>query len=288
MNSSSLSFLLSSSGKVVENFDLLDASNSSCWRFAETFFTSFRYCKGTIAFEKDHQDRLKKSMGHFFGESFIEVVDKVWQGCKGQLKKNPIDNGRCRLTFFPIKEEETLCSKIKDFMAFVECSPIDSASFHSFRGEQPLVLKTFIRKESFYPEPEIKLPFYLTTARELRQLDKNLFDDILFLDPHKLILESSSSNILFIKDKKIFIPQKKNMILQGIGLKNIILAVQRHGYIIEKNELNFNDIDESFSAFLVNSVRGLRLVGKIDNLELSLDCNEFIDVFLNEFELGSI
>lgn len=102
-----------------------------------------------------------------------------------------------------------------------------------------------------------KISFYADRKFHKMKINRP-FNDYLRIDSDERILESSSSNIFFIKDDVFYSPNEVNLYF-GIGAQ-----------MIKQNfEVNFVDIQkeslEQFEAsFLINQVRGIEWVDQID------------------------
>lgn len=106
----------------------------------------------------------------------------------------------------------------------------------------------------------IKTTSYIENIMEKEKAIKNGFDDMLFLNENKNIAECSSSNIFWIKDKKIYTSDVKCGILPGII----------RGWILENFEVNLGfykleDILDADEIFITNSIIGIMKINKLKN-----------------------
>ncbi|MGL5755090.1 MAG: aminotransferase class IV [Paraclostridium sp.] len=110
---------------------------------------------------------------------------------------------------------------------------------------------------------------------------ENVFDDTIFLDYKNNILECSMSNIFFIKDRKIYTPNKELPILNGIMKKRIEeLCVELRINMIE-TDIKITEIDRFDFCFISNSLMGIMKVTYVDDTKFK-DYSEVFDILWNK------
>lgn len=105
---------------------------------------------------------------------------------------------------------------------------------------------------------------------------KNGYDDSIFIDFQNRILECSMSNIYFIKDNKIYTPNKKLPILNGTMKKRIIDICLDLEIDIKQCDIKIEDIEEFEFCFISNSLMGLMKVNKIEKIKFK-SCNNIFE-----------
>lgn len=96
--------------------------------------------------------------------------------------------------------------------------------------------------------------------------NENGFDDGIFLDTNKTILECSMSNIFFIKDKTIYTPSCDLSILNGTMKKRIKDICGELDIKLKESKINISQIDSFDFVFISNSLMGIMKVTQIDNI----------------------
>ena len=94
--------------------------------------------------------------------------------------------------------------------------------------------------------------------------NSNGFDDAIFLNHKNNILETSISNIFFIKKNKIFTPQNNLYFLDGIIRKKIIKLCKINNIDLIETNINIDNINEFEFCFISNSLLDIIRVSKID------------------------
>ena len=107
-------------------------------------------------------------------------------------------------------------------------------------------------------EPKYKNLYYKKIIKKLSKVDVTKFDIALVFN--KKILETGTSNLVFVKNDKIYSP--KNNCYFGNTIKFISKKIKIYSKDISINELN--DYDE---IILIGSGKGVTSVSKIDNFK---------------------
>lgn len=105
------------------------------------------------------------------------------------------------------------------------------------------------------------------------------YDDVLYLNKHKNILEGTTWNIGFYDGKKIILPSSPA--LPGITLKLFKKQLSEHWQIVER-KINLKEIEDFKSAFALNSIMFGKPINKIDNMVYKAD-KLFIQTFLTNY-----
>lgn len=124
-----------------------------------------------------------------------------------------------------------------------------------------------LRRNAYSTIPYIKSINYIENILEKQRAIEEGFNEALFLNTDGYIAESSSGNIFFIKDDKLYTPSVNCGLLNGI-LRQWVL---NNFHVIEGN-FTLEDIFNSQGAFLTNSIMGIMKIVDIDGVNLSNHC----------------
>jgi branched-subunit amino acid aminotransferase/4-amino-4-deoxychorismate lyase len=122
---------------------------------------------------------------------------------------------------------------------------------------------------SFYNErsiPQIKHFNFLDACYYQQLAYQKKYDEALFYDCHKNILECACANIFIVKKNVIYTP-KKDKVLLGITRDIIFKLVKNKIKIIEKN-INLNAAKNADEIFITQTTRGITPVCKVDNQKI--------------------
>lgn len=119
------------------------------------------------------------------------------------------------------------------------------------------------RRNAYSTMPYIKSINYIENILEKQRAIEEGFNETLFLNTDGYIAESSSGNIFFIKDDKLYTPSVNCGLLNGI-LRQWIL----NNFDVIEGNFTLEDILNSQGAFLTNSVMGIMKIVDIDGVNL--------------------
>lgn len=124
--------------------------------------------------------------------------------------------------------------------------------------------------------PQIKSLNYLDKIIAKQQALKHNYDDCLFLNLDNNITEASTSNIFFIlANNQVITPKISDGVLPGIMRGYVIKTLKEHEIKVIEESISLTNLKNSLkpkSAFLTNSIQGITLVDKIDDLVMG--CQE--------------
>ncbi|SFB26402.1 4-amino-4-deoxychorismate lyase [Acetitomaculum ruminis DSM 5522] len=93
---------------------------------------------------------------------------------------------------------------------------------------------------------------------EKRRLKNTATDEVIFLNSKGQISEGSTTNIFFVRDKKIYTPQKECGLLPGILRRFII-----EKFDVKEEKLYPKDVYDMEECFVTNSLMGIMPVNKL-------------------------
>lgn len=120
-------------------------------------------------------------------------------------------------------------------------------------------LRLDLRQQSFQ---KIQLDQFKSLSWMKNMLENRLsndFDDVVLYDEDQVLLETSRSNIIFIKGKTLIVPDS-NVILKGTVRDLVIKNANEFGYDCDVREVLVTEMEEFDEMFLTNSLRGIVLV----------------------------
>ncbi|MDF2614260.1 MAG: branched-chain amino acid aminotransferase/4-amino-4-deoxychorismate lyase [Clostridia bacterium] len=140
--------------------------------------------------------------------------------------------------------------------------PYDPLSY-----EKGFTLKTSsIKRNSSSPLSQLKTLNYLDNMIAKKEAVRAGFDEALFINSDNLICECSSSNIFFIKDNKIYTPEAKCGLLNGIVRELLIRDIPEELNLqIIEGEFKIDLLYKASEVFITNSVIQVMPVVRIDD-----------------------
>lgn len=210
---------------------------------------------------KEHLDRLNKSL-KVLGISKEVTKEVTKEPVLSHIANNPMKNGALKLMVS--QENETLTAR--------------KNTYEQEQYEQGFVLgiSAILRNETS-PFTYMKSFNYGDNIIEKRAAQKRGWDETIFLNTHGQICEGATTNLFFVKDKKIYTPPISCGLLEGI-LRNYVLE----RYDVVEKILYPADIIGFEEVFVTNSLLGImpvKQIGDVTFLE-----KEVTQIIMNRYQ----
>lgn len=226
--------------------------NERGFLFGDGIFETLKIINGIIYDYKAHEDRIKEGLEALkFTAEIADLEKKSYR----LIKKNQIKNGILKISisrgigsigYLPTYETKSLII-IQTFEERKLPAKI-SLGISSYKTPAKSLGKTMNA-----------LPYILT---KIEAQEKNLFDGII-LSEENFIAETSSANIFWVKNGKIFTPAKACGILPGTIRKKLLKISPIK---IQEVKAKISDLKKADEIFLTNSAF---LVAPVNELHLS-------------------
>lgn len=220
--------------------------------------------------------KLNLDDGFFFGHGVFETIllkedkpillDKHLERLNNSLKKFFIDKK---------VEEEYIISIIKRWN-FRNCALKIVVSSENIIVENREVLykeeqykEGFLlkigdmRRNPYSHTTYIKSLNYYDNIIEKRKSKEEGYDEVIFLNTENKLAEGATTNLFFIKDKKICTPSIQCGILPGV-VRNYLIHNLKEMYTLEEGVYTLEDLFSSNGVFLTNSLLGVMKVKSIE------------------------
>jgi len=96
-----------------------------------------------------------------------------------------------------------------------------------------------------------------------RQADELGLDDVLCLDIHQHLIETSSANLFWYKDGKWFTPELSRCGVNGVFRQFLLGLFSEYGIDSVIGEFGIHELVSADSVFVCNAVRGMMPVGEL-------------------------
>ncbi len=203
--------------------------SSAGFQYGFGFFTTLKYTEEKFWYLSDHIQRLSTSLNTFGMEKLTINFKK---NLKLLIEKNSLNDARIKIMAFKNRGTSVL---IIPQPLIINQAPKALVCQLSNRGNN-----------QFYRHKSMN---YLENIHDKDVLQATAFDDYLYYDSAGNVLEATTSNIFFIKDKQLYTPDLKLPILNGIIRKQLISK----NTVIQKR-LKIETLEQFDSCFLTNSI----------------------------------
>tara|TARA_R110000868_G_scaffold16687_7_gene74193 strand:+ start:2030 stop:2752 length:723 start_codon:yes stop_codon:yes gene_type:complete len=205
-------------------------------------FTTLRGDGGRPLFWKNHWQRLAKSW-QYFGHTSLDGHDSLY---------------------------EKICLELAPEDCIIRIDLLSDGLFQLTKRElscrdddQGIRLKLSQEKLKDRAVPSwLKCGDYSKQLEKRNTLQKNGFEDYLFLDSNDCVAESTVSNIIWAKGEKFFTPKASAFFLQGLSVDMLLENFSKQ---FECNNYLLDSLLGCDAAWLINAVTGPRQILSIDD-----------------------
>ena len=233
--------------------------------FGESPFTTMKMVDGNIFGLDLHMTRLEKCVEYLFSVDFLSYKNSVLE----LIEKAKEDKGSfyLRVTF-----TKTLSGKI-DFFLYKD---------HYQANNSPicLALSKVIKGRGILPS-FLKVGNYLEYSRELSERED--CNELVYEDFDGNILESGVSNIFIVNEKVVYTPRLRSGVLDGVMRQTLIQFLAKENLAFKEVDFSKDLLETCSEIWLTNGLRGVRVVEKYHDMNLSSAYWESLSVRFNEF-----
>lgn len=113
-----------------------------------------------------------------------------------------------------------------------------------------------------------KTPSYLETIVAVAAAQEAGYDDVLWLNAHDHLAETSTANIFFVTERGAqricHTPHPDTGLLAGLTAQRVATTLSSHGIEVKRRAIHRQELPNFSAAFLSSSVQGVRPVQRID------------------------
>ena len=236
--------------------------------FGDGVFTTIKVEDSHPLFLEEHLVRLRSSC-RFFGIQGPE--DLVFSDIIGLiLKKNRLTDARVKIIITrgtdPLNQVVSYPSQTPTIAVFA--FPLDPSSFSplsltvadTVRGTEPV----YRHKTTSY----VQNLWYKTTARQQG------FDDCIMADHRRMVCETTTANIFFVRGDGIITPPPDLPLLNGIMRQQLVACGSLGTYSITEEYLNIKDLEDVDAAFVTSAIVEICPIREIDGRPLPVHVPE--------------
>lgn len=248
--------------------------------YGESVFTTMRMIDGVMKDWDLHFDRLKRGVEFVYGpftdgNEWIAKLKNRLEGVTQDLTGDRV----IRLTVYREQERgliRTGLISVHDLKIHLNHSVYDLSRIDT----RALKLRTCgVSKRPHWWPSYLKAGMYLETILAQKMYLQPGDDDLLFLSHDDTVLESSVANIFTVRHNKLYTAPVGPNVLDGVMRKKVSHVAMNYFNDFQETETTLEQLMKADAVFGSNSVRGLFLVDRIDDHELS-----YKDDFIQKFE----
>ncbi|MDR2928020.1 MAG: aminotransferase class IV [Cytophagaceae bacterium] len=258
------SFLVYDGALFASNSLLLRTGNRA-FRYGDGLYETMHYHKGSVLFFDFHCERLLRAMAtmQLSVKGFISHT-ALHESIINLVMRNRIfGDAVVRLSVFR-KETGTFGSESQQASWIIETVPLEIQSFTL--NEKGIKVQIF----TDFPKHVSPLSPFRTLSAEPYVFARlwctnNRMDDCLIVNGQGKIIESSCSNIFWIKEKVVYTPKIASGCIDGV-VRRTVLNLLHHTELkaIETEGVTLRELHDADELFMTDTIRGVRWVASLN------------------------
>lgn len=246
--------------------------------YGESVFTTMRMKDGHLNDWNQHFNRLKNGVEFVYGpftdqEEWVALFKNRLESLLSEETGNKI----IRMTVY---REQTGASIKPLFLSSLDLKIHYSARIYEPPAHEKMYkLRTCpgVIRPKWWPS-FLKAGNYLETILAQKIYLKENDDDLLFISPQNTVLESSIANIFVVRHNRLYTAPLESQVLDGVMRRKVIESASQFFSEVIESETTMEQLLKADAVFGSNSVKGLFLVDRIDDYEITYS-EEFLDRF---------
>ena len=233
--------------------------NNRAFKYGDGLFETMRMIKGELKFAELHSIRLQKGMKALKIDGYKEL--DTWfltEKAEELARRNKVKNGKLRLSIY--RDSDGLYTPVENKMAWcLDIKPIEE-NYYKLNAKGLIV--------EIYPDLSKPINFLsnIKTANSLIYVlagiykGQNKLDEVVLLNQHGFLCETSSSNIFVYFQNHLFTPALSEGCVEGV-MRQIVINLARNLNIpVTEAQINPNILYEADEVFITNASRGIQSV----------------------------
>ncbi len=233
--------------------------NNRAFKYGDGLFETMRMIKGELKFAELHSIRLQKGMKALKIDGYKEL--DTWfltEKAEELARRNKVKNGKLRLSIY--RDSDGLYTPVENKMAWcLDIKPIEE-NYYKLNAKGLIV--------EIYPDLSKPINFLsnIKTANSLIYVlagiykSQNKLDEVVLLNQHGFLCETSSSNIFVYFQNHLFTPALSEGCVEGV-MRQIVINLARNLNIpVTEAQINPNILYEADEVFITNASRGIQSV----------------------------
>jgi 4-amino-4-deoxychorismate lyase len=246
-------------------------------------FETFRVYGGHPFLLIDHLERLNSGLKVLGIQRVLSKVEVV-EALQLLLEKNELDNAYIRLNVsagdgavgLPVEPY-----KNANVMMFVK--PLPEADGPTEKEAQ------FLKVSRNTPEGPFRLKshHYMNNLLAKKEIGSRTDVEGIFLTKEGVIAEGIVSNIFWVIENKLFTPDLRTGILNGITRSFVIELAKKRGIRVEEGFYQPEKLNSATEVFVTNSIQELVAISRLDSLYFPGIKGELLQALHKEYRLYS-
>lgn len=245
--------LISWNGQLLHSETPLIRPDSLAVRYGIGVFETIRCYRGDLLFFKDHFSRLATAL-HTLTIPIVCTEESLQAQIVRLLQHHSLHSARVRVSMLSNGADEPDC--------LITCTPLPENAGQSVQIDFSKQYGVMSSPISAFKHINY-LPFLLA-ADEASQLG---LDDVVLLNQHQRVCETSISNIFCRTGNRVITPSIEEGCIAGVFRKQVLEVLNHWPYDVLETHITPQELLHAEEIFLTNVIRGIRPVASIAQLQ---------------------
>lgn len=254
-------------GEIVEESKANISCNNKTFRYGDGFFETMKWMSGRIILEQFHFERIFETihvLSYHLSKKFSSVFFR--NAIHELINKNKIQElARIRITFF--SNDGGLFDGVKESINFlIQTWSLDK--INNVINENGLDLGVFRKaNKSIDLYSKFKLNSSYPYSLAANWAKQNKLNDAVILNSNGNISDTCIANIFCIDSGIIKTPSLDEGCIDGVMRRFLIKKCKENNISITETKISIEDLLQAQEVFITNSIKGIKWVKKIDNVQ---------------------
>jgi len=252
------------------------------FRYGDGLFETMRMCDGKIPLLDEHLKRLNEGLKLLQIIPPYAILPQSIKDITGKLSiLNQAKNARFRLSVYREGKGRYLPEE-HNAGVLVECEALGDAEFSLNKKGLHIGYYADIPKVATALSPfktSNALPYVLASIYSQNQG----WDDCLVLNQYGRIADALYSNVMIVKDNKMYTPPTSEGGVRGVMCETLKKVLESNEFFVEEKSLEVTDLFQAHEVLLTNASSGIRWVKSFGEHRYDNIMAQFLVNRLNEY-----
>ncbi len=237
--------------------------------YGDGVYETFRVYQGRVFLLERHLERLRQSCERISLD--FSMKDEEWKSIIRELLiRNKLEDAGLRITISRGEGEVGIDPRLCAHPTIVVMSkPVVTYTEQQREQGMSLHLASVKRNSELAQPPQIKAISFLNNILAKHEAVQVGADDALMLNLNDIVSESTTSNIFFVKNERLFTPAVECGILKGITRDVVLELAVEQGLSVEEGHYSTEQLLQADECFITNTGIEIMAVSRIGDWQIS-------------------
>ncbi len=237
--------------------------------YGDGVYETLRVYQGRVFLLERHLERLRQSCERISLD--LSMKDEEWQSILRELLiRNRLEDAGLRITISRGEGEMGIDPRLcASPTVAVMAKPVVTYTEQQREQGMSLHLASVKRNPECAQSPQIKAISFLNNILAKQEAIQVGADDALMLNLDDILAECTTSNIFFVKNKRMFTPAMECGILKGLTRDVVLELAVEQGLSFEEGHYTIEQLLQADECFITNTGIEIMAVSRIGDCQIS-------------------